>query len=163
MSNQTASASPRRAFLGVDTGSISTKGVIIDENRSIDCADVSLDRRRPLPGRTPRSRRPRTPDRPRTNRNRRRGNHGKRPAPGGGDARRTGGEKRNHRTRGRNDVSAPRRAHHPRDRRPGFENHLRGRRRRRGLCHEYAMRRRNGVVSRARPTGSAWRSRSSAK
>ena len=35
MSNQTASASPRRAFLGVDTGSISTKGVIIDENRSI--------------------------------------------------------------------------------------------------------------------------------
>lgn len=35
MSNQTAPASPRRAFLGVDTGSISTKGVIIDEDRSI--------------------------------------------------------------------------------------------------------------------------------
>ncbi|MEE0518703.1 acyl-CoA dehydratase activase, partial [Slackia sp.] len=35
MSNETASASPRRAFLGVDTGSISTKGVIIDEDCSI--------------------------------------------------------------------------------------------------------------------------------
>ena len=47
------------------------------------------------------------------------GNHRLGAAARGRDARRPGGEERDHRARGGHDVSAPGRAHHPRDRRPG--------------------------------------------
>ena len=134
------------AYLGIDIGSISTKGVVIDERTLHRGAVVSVDGRRPGRSRSARDRRRAQPDRRFCLARARRGHHRQRAAARG---RHDGGRRhkeRDHGPCGGHHLPASRRANHFGNRRAGLQDHLRGGRHRRGLRHEHAVRRRNGSI-----------------
>ena len=133
------------AYIGIDIGSISTKGVIDDADRRIIARSTGGPKAtRPKPPAT--SSPTWQPDRPRDRQRARRRHHRQRPPAhrrhrGAKDA-----VKADHRQHRGHHLPASRRANHFGNRRAGLQDHLRGGRHRRGLRHEHAVRRRNGSI-----------------